>query len=102
MPIEPLLERHLADEIVDAELLRRLHHAVDLDGPWPQLERLRRLRDRLRRAELVEIVVILIDLLVSNRSIERVVFVASDRIKVLRRVWQVTDALGQRNVRRER
>src|SRR5215813_13140669 len=96
------LERHLADEIVDADLLRGLHHAVDLDRPRPQLERLRRLADALARAELVEIVVAGIDLLVGDRPIERVFFITAGGIEVLGRVRQVADALRERNLGRQR
>ena len=38
----------------EADLLRLLHHAVDLDRPRPQLEGLRRLDHVLARAEFIE------------------------------------------------
>jgi hypothetical protein len=102
MAIEALLQRHLADEFVDPDLLRRLHHAVDFHGPWPQLERLRRLGHGLGRAELVEIVVAGVGLLVGDRPVERVFFIAADRIEIPGRVRQIADALGERKLGRER
>jgi hypothetical protein len=66
------------------------------------LQRLRRLGDALARAELVEIVVAGIDLLVGDRPIKGVFFIAAHRIEVLGRVRQVADALGERNFRRQR
>ena len=102
MAIEPLLELHLADELVDADLLRRLHHAVDFDRPWPQLERLRCPGDALGRTELVEIVVVGIDLLVGNRAVERVLLIATRRIEVLGRIRQIADPLRERHLGRER
>ena len=33
--------RHLADQIVDADLERLFHHAVDLHRPGPDAQRLR-------------------------------------------------------------
>src|SRR5712692_6243122 len=78
--IEPLLQRHLADEVVDADVLRLLHHAVDLDRPRPQLERLRRLGDGLGGAELVEIVVVVVGPLVGDGTVEQVFLVALERV----------------------
>src|SRR5438552_19149246 len=57
-------------EVVDAELLLLLHHAVDLDRPRPQLERLRCACDLLRGAELVEIIVVDVDLLLGDGAVE--------------------------------
>jgi hypothetical protein len=100
--IEPLLQRHPADQVIDADFQRLLHHAIDLDGPWPQLQRLRRLGDVLARTELVEIVVAEVDLLVGDRPVERVFFIAADRIEIPGRVRQIADALGERKLGRER
>src|SRR5205807_6277496 len=41
--VKPLLKRHLADQVVEADLLGLLHHAIHLDRPRPQLEGLRSL-----------------------------------------------------------
>jgi hypothetical protein len=76
--------------------LRLLHHAVDLDGPRPQLERLRRLDDVLARAEFIEIIVAGIDPLLGDGTVEREFFIASDGIKILRRVGQIAHALSER------
>ena len=87
--IEPLLQRHLADEVVEADLLLLFHHAVDLDGPRPQLERLGVAGDLLGGAEFVEIIVVGVDLLVRDGPIEHVLLVALDRIEVGGRIGQV-------------
>jgi hypothetical protein len=99
--IEPLFQRHFANEIVEPDLLRLLYHAVDLDRPGAQLERLRRLGDVLAHAEFVEIVVVEIDLLFRDRAVERERLVALDRIEILGRIRQVADALRARNARRQ-
>src|SRR4029078_7531112 len=100
--IKPLFQRHLADEIVDTDLLRPLDHAVALARPRPQLERLRRLGDVLAHAELVEIVVAGVDLLVGDRPVEREFIVAPDGIEVLGRIGELAGALGERRIRGER
>ena len=41
MAVIPLLQRHRPHQIVDADLDRLFDHAVDLDGPGPDLQRLR-------------------------------------------------------------
>jgi hypothetical protein len=84
-----LLQRHLADQIVDADLLRRLHHAVDLHRPRPDWQLLRLLGDLFRRIEFVEIIVVAIDLLVGDRPIEDIFLVALGRIEIGIRVWQI-------------
>jgi hypothetical protein len=96
--IEPLLQRHPADQVIDADFQRLLHHAIDLDGPWPQLQRLRRLGDVLARTELVEIVVAEVDLLVGDGPVESVILVPRQRIEVPRRIRQIGDplAIGKR------
>ena len=92
MAVEPLLERHLADEVVDRDLERLLDHAVDLHGPGPGLERPRRRGDALRRAELIEVVVVAGELLRRDRPVERVGLVPLRRIEVEGRIG----ALGER------
>src|SRR5829696_8871725 len=92
MAVEPLLERHLADEVVDRDLERLLDHAVDLHGPGPGLEGSRRGGDALRRAELIEVVVVAGELLRRDRPVERVGLVRFRRIEVEGRIG----ALGER------
>src|SRR5215211_811872 len=92
MAVEPLLDRHLADEVVDADVERLLDHAVDLHGPGPGLQRPGRGGDALRGAELVEVVVVAGELLRRDRPIERVGLVPFRRIEVERRIG----ALGER------
>src|SRR5262249_10156681 len=67
-----------------------------------QLQRLCRLGDRLRRTELVEIVVGGVGRLVGDRTVEHELLVALDRIEILRRLREIADALGLRQRRRER
>src|SRR5215469_15277969 len=102
MAIEALLERDLLEEIVDTELLLLFDHAVDLDRPGPKLQRLRGAGNVLGRTELVEIVVVGVDFLVGDGSIEDVFFVAFSRIKILAWIGQIGNALRQRQFRRER
>src|SRR5829696_2659015 len=92
MAVEPLLERHLADEVVDRDLERLLDHAVDLHGPGPGFERPGRRGDALRRAELIEVVVVAGELLRRDRPIEGVGLVPFRRIEVEGRIG----ALGER------
>jgi hypothetical protein len=101
MPIEPFLDREFAHEVVDADLERLLHHAVDPDGPGPDLQRLGLAGDVLRRIEFVEVVVVGVDLLVGDRAIELVLLVAFAGIKIDGRVGLVADALGERELRRK-
>ena len=97
MAIKPLFDAELADQIVDADLDRLFHHAVDLDGPRPDLQRLRLLGDVLARIELVEIVVVAIDLLVGDRAVEGERRVSLAGIKIDGRIGLVGDALRQRD-----
>src|SRR6516165_11211295 len=96
MAVEPLLQRHLADEIVDADLLRLFHHSVDFDRPGTQLERLRRFGDAFARAEFIEVVVVGIDLFVGDRTIKREFLIALDGINILGGIGQIADALSER------
>src|SRR5262249_12209383 len=60
------------------------------------------LGDRLRRTELVEIVIGGVYRLVGNGTVEHELFVALDRIEILRRLGEIADALRLRLRRRER
>ena len=60
------------------------------------LQCLRRLGDRLGGAELVEIIVAVVDLLVGDRPVEHIFVVALHRIELGGRIRQVGDALRQR------
>ena len=93
MTIEPLLDRELAHEIVDADLERLLDHAIDLYGPGADLQRLGLLGDTLRRIKLVEIIVVAVDLLVGDRTVERERLVALARIEIDGRIGLVGKAL---------
>ena len=75
-----------------ADLERLLDHAVDLHGPGPGLERPGRGGDALRRAELIEVVVVAGELLRRDRPVERVGLVPFRRIEVEGRIG----ALGER------
>ena len=81
-----LFERQLTDQIIDADFHRLFHHAVNLHCPRPDRQRLRGSGDRFRRAEFIEIIVVAVDLLIGDRTIERVFLVALRRIKVGARV----------------
>ena len=91
-----LLQRHLADQFVDADLERLFHHAVDLHRPRPDRQFLRLVGDFLGRIEFVEIIVVRVDLLVGDRPVERVFRVALGRIEIggrVRQIGQIGDAL---------
>ena len=105
MPIGALLDAHLANEIVDADLERLFHHAVDLDRPRPRIQRLRRAGDGLLLAEFVEIIIVAVDLLVGDWPVEFVFGVELGRVKIGGRVRQrrdIGDALRLRRHRRQR
>ncbi len=87
--IGALLQRQFADEIVDADLERFLHHAVDCHRPRPNWQHLRLVGDVLAGAEFVEIVVVAVDRLVGDRTVELVFFVALGRIEIGARVRQL-------------
>ncbi len=88
MTIGALFESQFMNEIVDADLHRFLDHAIDFHHPRPDRQRLRGCRDRFRGAELVEIIVVAIDLLVGDRPVERIFLIALGGIKVRTRIGQ--------------
>ena len=57
VPVDPLLERHLVQQVVDIDGLRLGHVTVEGHGPGPDLQGLGGAVDILVAAELVEIVV---------------------------------------------
>jgi len=82
MAVSPLFQRQLADQIVDADFHRLFHHAVNFHRPWPDGQRLGSSGDRFRGAEFIEIIVVAVDFLVSDRPVERIFLVALGGIKV--------------------
>jgi hypothetical protein len=99
--IEALLERHLADDVVDPDGLFLFHHAVELHGPGADRQLLRRRDHVLVEAELVEIVVAGCDLLGGNVAVEHVFRVALNRIEICGGVGHVGRSLRE-GARRER
>ena len=76
MAVEPLFDTHLFEEIVDIERLRLFDHAVDLDRPGPDLQRLCLARNGFVGAEFVEVVVARRVFLIGQRPVELVALVA--------------------------
>src|SRR5262249_54594340 len=102
--VSALFKCQLAHQVVDADLYRLFHHAVDLHRPWPDRQRLRGGGDRFRGAELVEIIVVAVDLLVGDRPIESIFLVPLGGIKIgarIRQLGNVGQALSVRRVWRK-
>ena len=103
MAQQALLERHLLQEIVDVDGHGLLHHAVEGDGPGPDRQRLSLVVDLLLRAELVEVVVVLDQLLVGHRTIEREAIVVLEWIEPRGRIFRrLSGRLGERGKRGRR
>jgi hypothetical protein len=91
MPVEPFLQRHLADKAVDIEDLRSFHFSGDLKAPWASLKFVNVFPDIFLQAEFVKIVVLRGNALVRQGAIELEFRVAFGRIEAARRrlgnVW---------------
>ncbi len=82
MAIEPLLQRHLGEQVIDADGDRLLDLALDRHRPGPQRQRLRVVLDLLAGAEFVVVVVAGGELLVGDRPVELVGLVPLHRIEL--------------------
>src|ERR671918_1856145 len=86
MPVEALLEGHAPNELVRIEGELLLDHAVDDHAPGLDWKRLRRARDLLVRAELVEVVVAGRPALLGERTVEPVGVIAPGRVEIRPRI----------------
>ena len=96
MTIKPLLERHLFQKIVDGNLLRLLDHAIDGDHPGADAQLLRFARQRFRRREFVEVIVVEVDLLRRHVAVEDVFRIVLGWIKTFARIGDIGNALRHR------
>ena len=85
--VEPFLDLHALDQIVDGDLLRRIAQTVDLHTPRPRLQRGRPVGNVLRHAEFVEIIVVRVDLFRRDGAVELEGLVALGRIEPRGRVF---------------